>query len=269
VTYSVRAFAELAGVTIKTLHHYERRGLLAPRRSRAGYRRYTIKDLARLERIIALKSLGLPLKEIARLKGSRSTGRERDSRPSGAPTGEERQPSAPGATEREPFRRAFSELATHRDKLIEKHRLLGEAIAAIDAVARAGDPRDALERFVGESSWNRWKARRAELASPAPRAPDRASPSRFALFHEIREALDRDPSGASAKPLVARWDALLEAEADGNPQTIAAMRKISATRAKWPDGARRWVASLYDTDVDTWERIASFLEKTPSQDPGI
>src|SRR5438128_8550399 len=67
MTYSVRAFAELAGVTVKTLHYYERRGLLAPRRTRAGYRRYTIKDLARLQRIIALKSLGLPLKQITPL----------------------------------------------------------------------------------------------------------------------------------------------------------------------------------------------------------
>jgi len=240
MTYSVRSFARLAGVTVKTLHYYERRGLLAPRRTRAGYRRYTLRDLARLERIIALKSLGLPLKDIARLP-----------------------PRAPAAKkEREALiGRSVPVLDAHRDKLVEKQRLLGVAIAAIDAVARAGDPQDALERFVGESSWNRWEARRAELASPAPRPPDRASPSRLALFHEIREALDRDPSGSSAEPLVVRWNALLEAEAEGNPETIAAMRKISATRTKWPDGARRYVASLYDTDVDTWERVMRFLTR--------
>src|SRR5262245_770502 len=69
-SWSVRAFAKLSGVTVKALHHYERRGLLAPRRSSAGYRRYTLHDLERLERILAMKSLGFPLGQIgALLKG--------------------------------------------------------------------------------------------------------------------------------------------------------------------------------------------------------
>jgi DNA-binding transcriptional MerR regulator len=72
MNYSVRAFAELAGVTVKALHHYERRGLLAPKRSPAGYRRYAVRDLARLDRIIALKSLGLSLKQIVALVDDRA-----------------------------------------------------------------------------------------------------------------------------------------------------------------------------------------------------
>ena len=55
---------------------------------------------------------------------------------------------------------------------------------------------------------------------------------------------------------------------------IAATREIAATRGLalrlarerlaqgWLDGARRYVASLYDTDVDTWERVTSFIEET-------
>jgi len=262
VTYSVRAFAELAGVTVKALHYYERRGLLAPRRTRAGYRRYTLRDLARLERIIALKKLGLPLKQITRL-------RSRETMASFGEAGSRQAPRAPADTnapadgkEREASaERAAPGLDAHREKLVEKRRLIGEEMAAIDAVARAGDPQEALQKFVGETSWNRWEAKRAQMADPAPRAPDRASPSRFALFHEIKDALDRDPSGATAQPLVARWNAVIEAEADGNPETIAKLRKISATRAKWPDGARRYVASLYDTDVDAWERVMDFIAR--------
>jgi len=258
MTYSIGAFAGLAGVTVKTLHYYERRGLLAPRRTRAGYRRYTLKDLARLERIIALKKLGLPLKEIARLK-TRAPVDKTQRAPS------DRKEREASAERRIPF------LDAHREKLLEKQRLLGEAIAAIDAVARASDPDTALRKFVGDSTWARYEAKRAEMAgrlvadraragqAPVPRAPDRASPSRFALFHEIRHALDRDPSGASAQRLVARWRALVEAEADGNPDTIARMRKIAATRAQWPDGARQYVASLYDADVETWERVMTCI----------
>jgi DNA-binding transcriptional MerR regulator len=62
--YRVHAFAELAGVTVKTLHHYDRVGLLRPRRTPAGYRLYMSSDLVRLEQILALKTIGFSLHEI-------------------------------------------------------------------------------------------------------------------------------------------------------------------------------------------------------------
>jgi MerR family transcriptional regulator, thiopeptide resistance regulator len=65
--YRVHAFATLAGVTVKTLYHYDRLGLLKPRRTTAGYRIYCESDLARLEQIVALKYLGFPLKQIREL----------------------------------------------------------------------------------------------------------------------------------------------------------------------------------------------------------
>jgi MerR family transcriptional regulator, thiopeptide resistance regulator len=240
MNWSVRAFAELTGVTVKALHHYERRGLLAPRRSRAGYRRYTLGDLAQLDRILALKSLGFPLGQIdALLKGGPLAAA--GSRGASAGAGPARA------------------LREQRDQLAAMREKIDRAIGALDALARDPEPRRALERFTRDTAWARWEAKRAEMASPAPRAPDRASPSRFALFHEIREALDCDPSGASARPLAARWSALVEAEADGNPDVIAALRKVAASRASWPDGARRYVASLYDADLDTWERVMAFV----------
>src|SRR5580693_4655541 len=62
--YRVHEFAQIAGVTVKALHHYDRLGLLKPRRTGSGYRIYVEQDLARLEQIVALKFLGLPLKQI-------------------------------------------------------------------------------------------------------------------------------------------------------------------------------------------------------------
>jgi DNA-binding transcriptional MerR regulator len=67
-SYQSREFALRAGVTVRALHHYDRLGLLKPsRRSRAGYRLYS--DLVRLEQVGGLKSIGLPLKELAPLLG--------------------------------------------------------------------------------------------------------------------------------------------------------------------------------------------------------
>ena len=63
--YRVSEFAEKAGVTVRTLHHYDRLGLLQPSgRTEAGYRLYGDRDFARLQQIVTLKFIGLPLKQI-------------------------------------------------------------------------------------------------------------------------------------------------------------------------------------------------------------
>jgi DNA-binding transcriptional MerR regulator len=65
---NVGEVAALAGVTVRTLHHYDRIGLLSPsERTAAGYRRYTPSDLDRLHRVLVYRELGFPLEEIATL----------------------------------------------------------------------------------------------------------------------------------------------------------------------------------------------------------
>jgi len=64
--WSIGALARACGVTVRTLHHYDRIGLLTPEaRTASGHRRYTERDLRRLYRIRALRALGLSLEEIA------------------------------------------------------------------------------------------------------------------------------------------------------------------------------------------------------------
>ena len=53
-SYRVAEFAEMAGVTVRALHHYDRLGLLKPRRTRSGYRLYSPRDIERLEQIGAI-----------------------------------------------------------------------------------------------------------------------------------------------------------------------------------------------------------------------
>jgi MerR family transcriptional regulator, thiopeptide resistance regulator len=51
--FTVGAVAELAGVTIRTLHHYDQIGLVRPSgRSEAGYRLYDDRDLERLQTVL-------------------------------------------------------------------------------------------------------------------------------------------------------------------------------------------------------------------------
>lgn len=58
--------AQKAGVTPRTIRYYENLGLISPsEREGKGFRHYTQTQLARLEKIDCLKSLGLTLEEIA------------------------------------------------------------------------------------------------------------------------------------------------------------------------------------------------------------
>ncbi len=63
--YTVKALAELAGVTPRTLRWYDREGLLCPAgRTEAGYRLYGPAEVDRLQQILFYRELGLELAAI-------------------------------------------------------------------------------------------------------------------------------------------------------------------------------------------------------------
>ncbi len=63
--YSVKKLAKLAGVSVRTLHHYDQLGLLKPSlRTEARYRLYGEKELLRLQQILLYKELDFSLQEI-------------------------------------------------------------------------------------------------------------------------------------------------------------------------------------------------------------
>lgn len=64
-TMTVGELAEVSGVTVRALHHYDEIGLLVPSiRTEAGYRIYTDADIDRLQAILTYRELGLGLGEI-------------------------------------------------------------------------------------------------------------------------------------------------------------------------------------------------------------
>ena len=65
--FHIKEAAELSGVSIKTLHHYDKIGLLVPMKSENGYRTYSQEDLERLQVILYYKYLGFSLDQIAEL----------------------------------------------------------------------------------------------------------------------------------------------------------------------------------------------------------
>ncbi|NHM16711.1 MerR family transcriptional regulator [Eggerthellaceae bacterium zg-887] len=65
-TYTVGELAALAGVTVRTLHHYEDTGLLKPQRTTANYRVYGPCDVERLQQIMLFRACGMKLSAIKR-----------------------------------------------------------------------------------------------------------------------------------------------------------------------------------------------------------
>jgi DNA-binding transcriptional MerR regulator len=66
-TWTIGELAGSVGVSVRTLHHYDRIGLVrASARTAAGHRRYGTDDRRRLRLVLALRRLGLDLGEIGR-----------------------------------------------------------------------------------------------------------------------------------------------------------------------------------------------------------
>lgn len=71
MSYSVQQLAKLAGVTVRTLHHYDQIGLLKPMLvEKNGYRKYGQTELLKLQQILFFREMDFPLEEIARIIGA-------------------------------------------------------------------------------------------------------------------------------------------------------------------------------------------------------
>ena len=68
---TVHEVSKLAGISVRTLHHYDAIGLLSPTKTtEAGYRLYDDDALARLQCILLFKELEFPLKDIKEILDS-------------------------------------------------------------------------------------------------------------------------------------------------------------------------------------------------------
>ncbi len=70
--WQTREFAKLSKVTVRTLHYYDRFGLLRPtRRDHNRFRLYSERDFARLQQITTLKFIGFSLAQIKKILGQK------------------------------------------------------------------------------------------------------------------------------------------------------------------------------------------------------
>jgi DNA-binding transcriptional MerR regulator len=200
---------------VRTLHHYDRLGLLRPRRrTDAGYRLYEDRDLERLEQIVALKFLGLSLANIAGLLDRGSI---------------------------------MDALALQRRLLLEKRRLLDRAIRAIAQAESQSGASPALKKIIEVIEMetnNDWMDKYHTEESKAkvearkhlwsPELQERVSRQWNELFAEVEAALGEDPAGPKAQALAARWKALVEEFTGGDKAISQSVGRMWADRDNWP-----------------------------------
>ena len=73
----VKEVADLVGISVRTLHHYDEIGLLVPdQTTESGYRMYSDGNLELLQQILFFRELGFPLKKIKEIVSSSGFNRE-------------------------------------------------------------------------------------------------------------------------------------------------------------------------------------------------
>jgi DNA-binding transcriptional MerR regulator len=195
--YRVGEVAALTRVSVRTLHHYDRIGLLPPAlHSAGGYRMYGESELLRLQQILTLRYLGFPLQRIGELL-------ERADFDLVASLRVQQQALHDRIVELERISIAISDLVDQRLATGEwSWQLVIEASQAVGAGLTRGE--ETMDAYYTPEQMTRFdEARRA-----TPQEEIEAIEEGWtALLAEVRaaRAADLDPATAEAGALAERW----------------------------------------------------------------
>ncbi|HJZ82402.1 MAG TPA: MerR family transcriptional regulator [Pyrinomonadaceae bacterium] len=227
--FKAREFAELAGVTVRALHHYDRLRLLKPSRyTSAGYRLYSERDFARLEQIVALKFIGFPLKEIAKIL-------KRDKVDLATALRRQRE-----AIEEKRRRLELAIKAIQRAEYVVgvSDEPVWEAFAKIIEVINMQTNMDWSKKYYSEEAQREIEKRAATI----PREViEQAQRDWAGLIKEVEAAVaaGEDPASERSGRLAARWSELVKGFTGGNPEIQKGLNQMYADRNNWPQSMPR------------------------------
>ena len=198
--WKVGELAKRTGLTVRTLHHYDQIGLLSPsRRTAAGHRLYSEDDVARLQQITSLRSLGFPLEEI------------RDVLNQGRMS-------------------ALQVVQLHADRLREQVKSQQRLVERLDALAeglRTAETVSAdqliqtieeitmFEKYYTQEQLDYLAKRREQVGEARIKEVEAEWPR---LMDEVRAEMDRgtDPCDPRVQEMARRWKGLIEEFTGGN-----------------------------------------------------
>ena len=221
--WSIVEVARLAGVSSRTLRHYDSVGLLAPACVGGnGYRYYGRAELLRLQEVLVLRELGLPLDAIARVLDT---------------TGERAEV-----------------LRAHRDALlVERDRLtrLADAVGRAIDEREGGAPVDPAELFDGFDP-EKQKQYEADLVERyGPGAQDRIDESWRRVGQMTKDQAARVPADLATRDEA--YAELLDAAA---PPDDARVQAVTADHY-------RWVCQFWTPDADAFAGLGDLYVDHP------
>ena len=212
--YSIGKVAELSGVSIRALRHYESMGLLRPKRKDNGYRCYETEDIERLQQILLFRACGVELARIGQLLD---------------------QPDFDTRTA----------LHAHLDALHMRKQQLESLIATVETTLQSlekGTPMTNQERFAGIKQAAVAANESTYGAEARMRWGDAAVDAANNALLSMDEETWNDMHALEAKII----DALSAAMASGNPQGAEA-QQLARMHARWIE--LHWGAGAYTPEA--------------------
>jgi DNA-binding transcriptional MerR regulator len=226
--HRIGELAKVAGVTVRTLHHYDELGLLTPSvRTGGGHRLYTAEDVERLYRLLALRGLGLPLDEIGALLET-------------------------SAGVAETVRRHLERVERQATALNELRARLTRLLAALDgeedSSQRFLDALEAMsmfEKYYTPEQLGQLEERRQQLGEDEITRVEQEWKDLYAQVREHRER-GTDPSDPAVQALVRRSGELIRMFTGGDPGIAASLQRMYEQEG--PARASRGVADPADLE---------------------
>jgi DNA-binding transcriptional MerR regulator len=209
--YKVGELAELAGVSVRTLHHYEDVGLLVPsERTLSGHRLYDAADVERLARIVALAELGLSLDEVKRSLASKTTS-----------------PLALVERHLERARQVLDEQAALCQRLEALQAMLREHPTDLDGLFEIMEVMPMIAKYYTKEQLDQLAERRAQLGDEGMKAAEAGWADVFARLR-AEMAKGTDPMAPEVQTIIQDADVLIAQFTGGDPGIADSLNRLYA-----------------------------------------
>lgn len=222
-SWRAKEFAVLSRVTVRTLHHYDRIGLLTPRAlDRNGFRLYGEGEFARLQQITTLKFIGFSLKQIKEILDG--------AEPDLAETLQLQREIILAQRDRLDLALKAVDRA---EKVFKKNGATDwESFNQIIEVINMEQNTDWTRKYYSENAQAKIEERKSQWS---PELQERVSREWKELFSEVKAAISEGvkPSEERAQRLASRWNALIDEFTGGDPEIRDGLNKMYADEKNW------------------------------------
>ncbi|MGL4651711.1 MAG: MerR family transcriptional regulator [Caldilineaceae bacterium] len=215
--YTVKQLADIAGVSVRTLHYYDEIGLLTPSAVREnGYRTYGHQELLRLQQILFFRELDFSLTAIRDLL-------DRPGFDMPAALSLQRQALQLRITRLTELVNTINSTISHLQG--ETTMSANELFAGFDAAKQAAYEEEIRARY-GNSPL---QDSQSSFAAASPAEKQRMIAEGNAIYNDLAHLIDHDPASPEVMVVMARWHQQLRYFYEPTPEVLHGLGELYAT----------------------------------------